>query len=78
MTTVPIYDQANLVVLRERLRRMSDNDLKAYGRSVLKECRPADKRTEPLLPFEIVLNEAHAEWRSRRPAGPKALSFGSN
>jgi hypothetical protein len=59
---------ADRVALRARLRTMSDNDLKAYARSVSGNCRPGAQRSHPLSSSELFMAEIQTEWRERHPA----------
>jgi hypothetical protein len=57
---------ADLAVLRERLAKMTDNELNAYARTALAKCRSEGNRTEPLSPFEMLVGEIEVEWSCRR------------
>lgn len=53
-------------VLRERLRRMTDEQLLGFGKAARYKCTPkANLGRPPLEPFLIQLREARAEWRLR-------------
>jgi len=39
---------ADLIALRQRLAKMSDNELREWGRFTDKKCRPETRRSEPL------------------------------
>jgi len=53
--------------LRERLRKMSDSELRRFGRAALDVCKP--HRGVPTREvFVIQLEEARAEWKSRKTA----------
>jgi hypothetical protein len=60
------------VALRARLRLMPDNDLKAYARSISRNCRPGNQRSRPLSSSELFMAEIQNEWRERHPANGNA------
>jgi hypothetical protein len=52
--------------VRERLRRMSDEQLRDFGRACVYMCSPkANLGKAPLEPFVIQLEEARDEWKRR-------------
>ena len=54
--------------IRERLRKMSDLELRQYGRSAKRVMSDPTKHFgEPNPAFAIQLQEARAEWRRRHP-----------
>jgi hypothetical protein len=54
--------------LRERLRKMSDEQLRPFGRAARFMCSPAANRGKPPREcFVIQLEEAKTEWRRRNP-----------
>jgi hypothetical protein len=54
--------------VRERLRRMTDEQLREFGRACVYMCsRRANLGKPPLEPFVIQLEEARAEYRRRHP-----------
>ena len=56
----------DLVELRERLRKMSNEQLLRFGRAAQFMCSPgANGGKPPREPFVIQLEEAKAEWRRR-------------
>lgn len=55
----------NLVQLRERLRKMSDIELKEFGRASLEFCKP-HQGNPPQEESVIQLEETRAEWRRRQ------------
>jgi len=58
--------------LRARLRKMTDNELRRFGRAARNVCSPEANRGEP--PREelvIQLEEARAEWKRRFEPSPK-------
>jgi hypothetical protein len=58
----------NVAQLRERLRKMTDRQLREWGNDLRKVCKSARKRAEePALEFVIQLEEATAKWRRRHP-----------
>jgi hypothetical protein len=56
-------DEAVLQKLRERLRKMSDDELIQFGKSVAKL---SGGPTGTSNPFKRQLNEARAEWKRRQ------------
>jgi hypothetical protein len=65
-------DQIDLGELRERLRKMNDVELLAFGKAARYMCSPAaNLGKSPREPFVIQLEEARAEWRRR--SGPRSL-----
>jgi hypothetical protein len=57
----------NLEAIRERLRKMSDLELRQYGRAARDLSNPKKNFGPPNPSFQIQLNEARAEWRRRHP-----------
>jgi hypothetical protein len=57
----------NLEVIRERLRKMSDLELRQYGRAAGDLSNPKKNFGPPNPSFQIQLDEARAEWRRRHP-----------
>jgi hypothetical protein len=57
----------NIEQIRERLRKMSDLELRQYGRAArdLSDPKKNFGKTNPA--FKIQLEEARAEWRRRHP-----------
>jgi hypothetical protein len=54
--------------LRTRLRKMSDEELREFGKAAWYMVSPgANIGKPPLPPFVLQLDEAHAEWRRRHP-----------
>jgi hypothetical protein len=54
--------------IRERIRKMSDAELRKYGRAAQDSSDP-NKNIGPRNPvFQVQLDEARAEWRRRHPA----------
>jgi hypothetical protein len=53
--------------LRDRFRRMTDEQLREFGKAARYMCTPkANLGRPPREPFVIQLREARAEWRRRR------------
>jgi hypothetical protein len=56
--------------IRERISKMSDAELRKYGRAARDLANPK-KNFGPRNPaFQIQLDEARAEWRRRHPLKP--------
>jgi hypothetical protein len=53
--------------IRERLRKMSDLELRHYGRAARDLAIPKRNFGPPNPAFKIQLDEARAEWRRRHP-----------
>jgi hypothetical protein len=53
--------------IRERLRKMSDLELRQYGRAARDLSNPKKNFGPPNPSFQIQLDEARAEWRRRHP-----------
>jgi hypothetical protein len=53
--------------IRERLRKMSDLELRKFGRSASAMADPKKNFGPPNPAFQIQLDEARAEWRRRHP-----------
>jgi len=63
--------------LRARLRKMSDEELREFGKAARYMVSPTANMGKPPLPtFVLQLNEARAEWRRRHPrlSGPATQS----
>ncbi len=58
-------EEVRLQNLRERLRKMSDQDLIQFGKSVRQLC--GNHVSSIRSPFEVQLEEARAEWLRRHP-----------
>ena len=62
-------DAEDLEAIRARIRKMSDTELRKYGRAASDLADPK-KNFGPSNPsFKIQLDEARAEWRRRHPKG---------
>jgi hypothetical protein len=53
--------------IRERLRKMSDRELRKYGRAARDLADPKKNYGPPNPSFQVQLDEATAEWRRRHP-----------
>ena len=54
--------------LRTRLRKMSDEELREFGKAARYMVSPGASMGKPPLPaFVLQLQEARAEWRKRHP-----------
>lgn len=60
----------NVEQIRERLRKMSDHELRKFGRAASDMADPRKNFGKPNPSFQIQLDEARAEWRRRYPADP--------
>jgi hypothetical protein len=61
---------------RERLRKMSDNELLRAGQDARYMCSPEARYSEkPREVFVIQLEEARSEWRRRHPKLPLSESI---
>lgn len=63
-------DAEDLDRIRERLRQMSDLELRKYGRAARDMADPKKNFGPPNPSFQIQLDEARAEWRRRHPVNP--------
>jgi hypothetical protein len=59
-----IASEFNIEQLRERLRKMTDDGLKRFGRAASALCKDKGPRPELI----IQLNEARDEWKRRHPS----------
>jgi hypothetical protein len=67
-------DPEDIEQIRERLRKMSDLELRKYGRAAADMANPEKNYRKPNPAFQIQLDEARAEWRRLHPnvkEGPK-------
>lgn len=56
--------------LRARLRKMSDEELREFGKAARYMVSPSANMGKPPLPtFVLQLEEARAEWKRRHPHG---------
>jgi hypothetical protein len=67
-------DPEDIERVRERLRKMSDNDLLRYGQASRHMADPKNNYGDPNPAFQIQLDEARAEWRRRHPKLPLSES----
>jgi hypothetical protein len=58
-------DSINIDQIRERLRKMSDLELRKFGRAAKDMADPRKNFGSPNPAFQIQLDEARAEWRRR-------------
>jgi hypothetical protein len=58
----------SLEAIRERLRKMSDDELRKFGRAAAPMADPKKNLGKPNPAFAIQLAEARSEWRRRHPA----------
>jgi hypothetical protein len=63
-------DPESIDQIRERLRKMSDLELRKYGRAARDLSDPKKNFGPPNPAFQVQLNEARAEWRRRHPKSP--------
>ena len=57
----------NVEQIRERLRKMSDHELRKFGRAASVMADPTKTFGTPNPAFKIQLDEARAEWQRRHP-----------
>jgi hypothetical protein len=63
-----IQSTESIEQIRERIRKMSDAELRKYGRAA-QNSSDREKNSGPRNPlFQVQLDEARAEWRRRHPA----------
>jgi hypothetical protein len=60
-------DQDDIERVRERLGKMSDLELRKFGRSAAVKSDPKKNFGAPNPAFKVQLEEARAEWRRRHP-----------
>jgi hypothetical protein len=58
--------------IRERLRKMSDLELRRYARAARDLSNPKKDFAPPNPSLQVQLDEAHAEWRRRHPPNMEA------
>lgn len=68
-------DEVHLANLRERLRKMSDEELIKYGKMVRGLCAPRVGVTRD--PWKVQLEEARVEWRRRHPKSTRPANESS-
>jgi hypothetical protein len=57
----------SIEAIRERLRKMSDLELRKYGRAARDQADPKKNLGKPNPSFQVQLDEARTEWRRRHP-----------
>jgi hypothetical protein len=62
--------------IRERTSKMSDAELRKYGRSAQESSDPKKNFGPPNPAFQFQLDEVRAEWRRRHPAAAGRRSPG--
>jgi len=68
-------DPGNVGEIRERVRKMSDEELLRYATLCKSMCSPETNLDKPSLDaWTIQLHEARAEWRKRHPELPLSES----
>ena len=64
--SIGFKDDLDINGLRERLRKMTNAELRGFGRQAAYMCSPkANMGEEPRQVFEIQLEEARNEWKRR-------------
>jgi hypothetical protein len=72
-TGIQIGDDFDVEALRVRLRKMTDEELRKFGRAANYMCSPyANMGKPPRDVFVIQLAEARAEWQNRKEKCPVA------
>jgi hypothetical protein len=67
---IAIQTDTDLEQLRARLRKMTDAELRSFGRSASYMCSPgANLGKPPREAFVVQLREARAEWKRRKESG---------
>lgn len=56
--------------IRARIRKMTDLELRKYGRAAVDLSDPKKNFGPPNPSFKIQFDQARAEWRRRHPANP--------
>jgi hypothetical protein len=56
--------------IRDRIGKMSDAELRKYGRAARNLSDPKKTFGPPNPAFQVQLDEVRAEWRRRHPTGP--------
>jgi hypothetical protein len=64
-------DPEDLEAIRARIQKMSDAELREYGRAAAHMADPRKNHGKPNPAFKIQLEEARAEWSRRHPAKSK-------
>ncbi len=60
--------------IRARIRKMTDLELRKYGRAARDLSDPKKNFGPPNPAFKVQLDEARAEWRRRHPANPHSAT----
>jgi hypothetical protein len=61
-------DPEDLERIRAHISKMTDHELREYGRAAARMCDPGKNHGNPNPIFQAQLDEARAEWRRRHPA----------
>jgi hypothetical protein len=61
------FEPDSIEQIRERLRKMTDKELREYGRASAHMADPRKNHGKPNPSFQVQLDEARAEWRRRHP-----------
>jgi len=70
LSGIAIQTDIDLEQLRARLRKMTDTELRRFGKAAKFMCSPgANLGKPPRECFVIQLEEARAEWRRRKSVG---------
>jgi hypothetical protein len=67
-------DPENIEQIRARLRKMSDHELRKFGRAASDMADPKKNFGTPNPAFAVQLAEARAEWKRRHPKPPLSKS----
>jgi hypothetical protein len=67
-------DPENIEQIRARLRKMSDHELRKFGRAASDMADPKKNFGTPNPAFAVQLGEARAEWKRRHPKPPLSKS----
>jgi hypothetical protein len=62
-------DPEGIEQIRARLGKMSDHELRTFGRAARDLSDPKKNFGTPNPAFKVQLDEARAEWRGRHPKG---------
>jgi hypothetical protein len=66
MHSIQLTTSLDIKALRTRLRKMSDEELRKFGKAARDMASPTANMGKPPLPdFALQLEEARAEWRRR-------------
>jgi hypothetical protein len=68
--SIAVQTDIDLEELRARLRKMTDTELRHFGRAAKFMCSPgANLGKPPREAFVVQLREARAEWKRRKESG---------